>query len=276
MGVPERHTDPRADGESGVLRRLESLAATIRDRRLVLFDLDDTLCDYTLARGRRLERAFGDAFDASGHPQPPDMADLIARSIAINPHGVDHFPELLAGFGLPDSAVSAGQRWYQTNRFHELALFAEARAALAAVRAQSGAVGRRVGVITNGPADVQRAKVELLGVEALVDFVIISGEFGVHKPDPAIFREALRLGDVPAHETVYIGDSAEHDVVGARAAGLAVVWVNRDGGPWAGPGDQPASEIRNVAEIAQALTKPDERWHGSVSGAGQVRPTGYT
>ena len=251
MRERERDGEPQMREEG---RQLNALAETIRDRRLVLFDLDDTLCDYSLARRHRLERAFGGAFEASGRTCPPDMDDLIARSIALNPHGVDHFPEVLAGHGLSDGEVAAAQHWYQTNRFHELAFFAQTQAALAAVRAQAHVAGRRVGVITNGPADVQRAKVELLGVEKLVDFVIISGEFGVHKPDPAIFREALRIGHTPAQEAVYIGDSAEHDVAGARAAGLAIVWVNRDGEPWTGSGEPPALAIRNIAEIAQALT----------------------
>ncbi len=232
------------------------LAGTIRRHRLVLFDLDDTLCDYSLARSRRLARAFADAFQVSGHDEPADMADLIARSIATEPHGVEHFPELLAEYRLPDGAVAAAQGWYRSNRFHELALFAGAGAALAAVRTQPGITGRQIGVITNGPADVQRAKVNLLGIEALVDFIIVSGEFGVHKPDPAIFREALRIGGAQPDEAIYIGDSAVYDVAGARAAGIAVVWVNRDGELWTGTGDAPTNEIRNIAEIAQAITTP--------------------
>ncbi len=230
------------------------LAETIRRHRLVLFDLDDTLCDYSLARSRRLARAFAGAFQASGRDEPTDMADLIARSIATEPHGVEHFPELLTEYQLADSAVAAAQGWYRANRFHELALFAEARAALAAVRAQPGIAGRQIGVITNGPAEVQRAKIDLLGIDVLVDFIIVSGEFGVQKPDPAIFREALRIGGAQPDEAIYIGDSEMYDVAGARAAGITVVWVNRDGEPWTGAGDPPTNEIRNIGEIAQAIT----------------------
>ena len=43
------------------------------------------------------------------------------------------------------------------------------------------------------------------------------------KPDPAIFRAALeRLGVAPA-DAIHVGDSVEHDVAGARAAGLEAV-----------------------------------------------------
>ena len=261
--------DRRDDGR-------DRLGRTLRTRRLVLFDLDDTLCDYTLARSHRLARAFGDAFAASRRSPPDDLAGLIARSVAMNPHGVDHFPELLANYHLTAPAIAAAQEWYRANRFHHLAFFAETTPALAAVRAQPGVAGRRVGIITNGPAEVQRAKVELLGVAALVDFVVISGEFGVHKPDPAIFREALRLGDATADEAVYVGDSAEHDVAGARAAGLAVVWVNRDGGPWHGDGDRPDIEVRGIGEIAQAITTGDGPAAHAVHGDGSGRASDYT
>lgn len=240
--------------EAANLERANRLGRLLAAHRLVLFDLDDTLCDYSLARYRRLTRAFEDAFRASGRSLPDDLAGLITRSIATDAHGVDHFPALLAEFQLTDEAIAAAQRWYRDNRFLELAFFAGTTAALDAVRCQPVVSGRRVGIITNGPAEVQRAKIEVLGIEPLVDFVVISGEFGVHKPHPAIFHEALRLGGASATDAIYVGDSTEYDVTGARAAGLAVIWVNRDGAPWAGAGSPPDAEIRDIAEIAQAIT----------------------
>lgn len=254
----------------------DRLERTLASRRLVLFDLDDTLCDYTLARSRRLARAFGDAFTVSEQAPPDDLTEVIARSIAMNPHGVDHFPDLLAAYGLTAPAIAAAQEWYRANRFHDLAFFAATTRALAAVRSQPGVAGRRVGIVTNGPAEVQRAKVELLGVAALVHFIVISGEFGVEKPDPAIFREALRLADATADEAVYVGDSAEHDVAGARAAGLAVVWVNRDGGPWTGVGARPDIEVRGIGEIAQAITTGDGPARSTSYGGGPGRGSDYT
>jgi putative hydrolase of the HAD superfamily len=107
-------------------------------------------------------------------------------------------------------------------------------------------------VITNGPADVQRAKIELLGVSDLVDFSLISGELGVAKPDAAIFREALERAGVDAAEAIFIGDSVEHDMAGARAAGIPAVWMNRRGLVWPEPGWKPCREIRSLHE-AQAL-----------------------
>jgi HAD superfamily hydrolase (TIGR01509 family) len=217
--------------------------------RLLLFDLDDTLCDYAGARAGRLRIAFGSALDCK---PDLDLDRLIADSLSIHPHGTDHFPELLARYGIADPSVAeAAATWYRTNRFHGLAFFADAVATLGALRSSDPT--RRIGVVTNGPADVQRAKVELLGIERLADFVLISGEFGVWKPDPAIFHEALRLGGASVAEAVFIGDSAEHDIAGAQAVGLRTIWINRTGVPWTWSALPPDVEVTSLTALLPLL-----------------------
>ncbi len=222
--------------------------------RLLLFDLDDTLCDYAAARTLRLRRAFAPALD---HVPDLDLDRVIEDSIAVHPHGTDHFAELLLRHGVVDPAVAeAAADWYRTNRFHGLALFDDAVATLQVLRNSVQGFKRRIGLVTNGPAEVQRAKIALLEVEPLVDFVLVSGEFGAWKPDPAIFAEALRLGGAPAAEAVFVGDSAEHDIAGARAAGIRTIWVNRTGRPWAG-GDPPDYEATGLGTVRSLLGAGD-------------------
>jgi putative hydrolase of the HAD superfamily len=118
------------------------------------------------------------------------------------------------------------------------------------LRGGPGAGARRpLGIITNGPAEVQRDKVDLLDIRHLVDFVIISGEFGVSKPDPAIYAEALNKAGASAHDTVFVGDSAEHDIAGAHASGLRTVWVNRHRTPWIGSGRAPDRQIEHIGQL---------------------------
>lgn len=225
--------------------------------KLVLFDVDDTLCDYAGARALRLRCAFSAAFGVACTLPPDDMTTLIAESIALHPHGTDHFPALLARYGLerPEAAAEA-RRWYQANRFHGLRLFPEAVETLTLLRAAG--TGRQVGLITNGPADVQRAKVELLDLNRYVDFVLISGEFGSAKPDPTIFHEALRLAGVDAEQAIFIGDSPEFDIAGARASGIRAVWINRTGEAWPEPSPMPDHEISDLSSLHDLLDD-DER-----------------
>jgi putative hydrolase of the HAD superfamily len=223
---------------------------------LVLFDLDDTLCDYAGARAGRLRTAFGTALAHSPGGAEVDLDRVIAESVAIHPHGSDHFGELLGRYGVDDPAVAqAARTWYHANRFLGLTLFADAVEMLQAIR--HAVPGRRIGLITNGPADVQRDKIDLLDLAAYVDFALISGEFGFAKPDPAIFREGLRLGDATVAETIFIGDSPEFDIAGARAAGIDAVWMNRLGLPWpAAP--PPPVEVQSLEEVRVLLGAPLE------------------
>jgi len=226
--------------------------------KAVIFDLDDTLCDYAAAREARLRRAFTLFPCGMQSGEAIDLDRMIAKSIQMHPHGADHFAELFAQFGIADAgAASAAADWYRKNRFHGLRLFPETEAVFSTVR-NTGSDGdtkaaRPIGIVTNGPAEVQHAKLELLGIERLVDFVLVSEEFGVAKPDPRIFREALRLAGVAAEDAVFVGDSAEFDIVGAQAASIPTVWVNRHQRPWIGPGPPPTRQICTLAELPQLL-----------------------
>lgn len=59
-----------------------------------------------------------------------------------------------------------------------------------------------------------------MGLEAFFDSRVFSCEVGVEKPDPEIFREALRRLSVPPEKTVMLGNSPSHDLRPARKLGM--------------------------------------------------------
>lgn len=75
-------------------------------------------------------------------------------------------------------------------------------------------------------------------------------EFAMHptlgfKPEPVAFTEACdRLGIEP-HRVAYVGDSVRADALGAAAAGLVPVWLDRWNDDWS---TRPA-EVRRVASL---------------------------
>jgi putative hydrolase of the HAD superfamily len=224
---------------------------------LVLFDLDDTLCDYASARWLRLRIAFDKALSRLPKRPEVDLDVLAGESIAIHPHGVEHFTDLLSQYDVSDAAIVAvAQQWYTQNRFYGLNLFEGAQDVLVAVR--RAVPGRRIGMITNGPADTQTAKIDLLGLRPFFDFIIISGEFGHAKPDQLIFDEAMRLGDAAPEESVFIGDSPEHDMAGALNAGILAIWMNPIGRTWNPSLSKPDIELHSLADVA-ALLRPAEK-----------------
>ena len=116
-------------------------------------------------------------------------------------------------------------------------------------------IGHRLGLITNGPADVQRAKLAATGLGAWFDAVVISGEVGVGKPDPHIFARALAALDASPQTAIMVGDNLERDVVGARAAGMRGVWLNRSGRSRPA-GIVPDLEIATLTELPAVLLAP--------------------
>lgn len=106
----------------------------------------------------------------------------------------------------------------------------------------------RLGVITNGNADVHH-----IGIGHLFHFTHTSAEAGVAKPDPGIFQQALAKAGTEAHETVYVGDDPERDIIGANRAGWKTIWYNpqQQARP---PGVNPDGVMTSFAELPRLIT----------------------
>jgi len=105
-----------------------------------------------------------------------------------------------------------------------------------------------VALVTNGPPDIQRLKIEQAGIGSSLAAVVISGEIGIGKPDPAVFAHALELIGVAPQDAVMVGDSWERDVTGALAAGMRAVWISHGRTP---PGsDRRVSVVPGPRDVA--------------------------
>ena len=108
-------------------------------------------------------------------------------------------------------------------------------------------------LITNGASDTQREKLSALGIEHSFDTVVVSGEVGVAKPDPAIFQLALDRLAVSREGVWHVGDSLTADIVGAKAAGLTAVWINRGGRVRTSTDPVPDREIGSLSDLVTLL-----------------------
>lgn len=119
------------------------------------------------------------------------------------------------------------------------------------------AEGIRFGIITNGDLAFQTAKIERVGLAGRVEHVITSGELGYAKPDARIFEHSCELFGVTPSAAAYVGDRLRTDAIGASAAGLTGVWLDRLG---TGSANELAAArvsgvpvIRTLAELAAAV-----------------------
>lgn len=90
----------------------------------------------------------------------------------------------------------------------------------------------RLALVSNGLAEVQRARIERVGIGAYFRAIVISAEVGVAKPAPGIFDIAFAALDSPARQTaVMVGDNLASDIRGGRDYGISTCWYNPQGRP---------------------------------------------
>jgi putative hydrolase of the HAD superfamily len=116
---------------------------------------------------------------------------------------------------------------------------------------RSLAATRPLGLLTNGPADIQRLKFDGTGLAHYFTAVVISGELGTGKPDASAFADALERLGASAGTSLMIGDSWERDIVGAVGAGMEAVWI-ADGRP--APDELPGvTVVDHIGEVGALL-----------------------
>jgi 2-haloacid dehalogenase len=108
----------------------------------------------------------------------------------------------------------------------------------------------RAAVLTNGGLEQTHSLLEAAGLSDVVVGVFAAEEVEAYKPDPRPYRHAVKQLGVAADGTTLI---AAHgwDVLGARAAGLKAIWVDRLEKRWPFPGRAPthASDLLEAAVI---------------------------
>lgn len=93
--------------------------------------------------------------------------------------------------------------------------------------AQLREMGMRTGVISNTsfPAHAHVARLKKHFPEHPFEFLLSSSDCVLCKPNPAMFRLALRMANLPAEKVWYVGDNPIADGIGANSAGIFPVWV---------------------------------------------------
>lgn len=128
-----------------------------------------------------------------------------------------------------------------------------AKAVLTAIRAS----GLKLGLLCNTgrtPGKVLRDVLQRLELKTYFDALIFSDEARLRKPAPELFSRALaRLGVTP-DAAVHVGDQAETDLAGARAAGLWTVYLRHDKSPEA-PASMADYTIRSIDQLPEVLGK---------------------
>ncbi|GAA3447006.1 HAD family hydrolase [Planomonospora venezuelensis] len=229
--------------------------------RAILFDLDGTLMDHRGAADRAAVAWVGGL--APGHPRLGEVPGLWRRleeeHIAGWQAGECSFAEqrrrrvrgLCSELGLPRPADADASFAVFLDHYRERwRVFPDVTETLTALTARGGL---RLGVLTNGEASVQAAKLARIGLAGLLDPVLTADLLGGHfKPARDCYLNAARLLGLEPGQVLVVGDDVAADVTGPRAAGMGSVWLDRDGAGYPGlPPDVP--RITLLAQLPALL-----------------------
>ncbi|WP_242213413.1 HAD family hydrolase [Bacillus cereus group sp. BfR-BA-01383] len=84
----------------------------------------------------------------------------------------------------------------------------------------------KVGIITNGSTQRQKAKIINTNLNRYFDTIIISEEAGCSKPDKRIFELALNMLNVQPEDVLFVGDDLEKDIAGCQNVNIKGIWFN--------------------------------------------------
>jgi len=192
--------------------------------RCVVFDLDDTLYlerDYVRSGLAAVGEYVRDTFDLQG------FQDLAWEAFKSGARG-DIFDQALARSGLErtDELIRDLVRQYRTHP-PRIALQADAEVCLTKLQGDF-----KLGLVSDGPIESQRAKIEALGLDAWIQESVLTAELGPEfaKPHPRAFREIEQTFGIGGSECMYVADNPAKDFDGPKSLGWRTVRIRRPGG----------------------------------------------
>ena len=235
----------------------------MRKIEAVLFDLDDTLHDDTLAYKSAAEEVarevaaehnidalkLKDAYIAQAEGFWTRL-DASALTMKLELVRKELWGAALAEVGVDDdSTARRSADNYNRYRGKYLRLFPGAADLLRHLRER----GMKLGLLTNGFSVTHRDKIAMLQIGDYFDSIFIADEVGMLKPDPLLFAHACTKLERAPSASAMVGDRYERDIRGAITAGLFTVWMNVHGATIPSGAPLPDATVDTVLEVQAAL-----------------------
>ena len=193
-----------------------------RTYRAILFDLDGTLLNNSASHDAAYEKL------CKIYPNVLQWDSKEQKDALIRLYSVKKTATAYARFCETyqwDAHPEFAEFWSLWRSFYidSAVPFPNAKETLAFLRQN----GYRIGMITNGESDFQRAKLKFSGLLPYFDHVTVSGEVGVKKPQAEIYQLCADAMGVEISQCLFVGDNPKTDIAGAKNAGMDSMLVGR-------------------------------------------------
>ncbi len=220
----------------------------------VLFDVDDTLCEYRRSTAELLSLAF----DRAGVEQFFTTPEYVARynDFADESDGVGDlrercFAAIARDRGRDPEVGRRVARTYADAREHtNVRPLPGAREALDRLH---GTVP--LAAVTNGAPEMQSAKLRTLDFANYFETVVHGGYDAPAKPAPDPFHAALETLDVSPERALHVGNSLSSDMAGAKNAGVTAVWLENETAAANETGPDPDTVLASMADLPEVCAR---------------------
>jgi putative hydrolase of the HAD superfamily len=224
------------------------LGAGMDNIKAVIFDLDNTILDRTSTFS-----SFTNVFLATFFNHMESTQEIFDRIIYLDQDGYKDKRQLFAELILELPWKVTPQMtelldFYTTEYVKSAVLMNKAKEVISYLRNKY-----LTGLITNGKTAIQYGKLEQLKMSNDFDFIIVSEEVGIKKPDARIFEMALDKLELTPEQCIYVGDHPVNDIEGAAKIGMETIWIKVNQ-PWRdGITAKPLYTLNKIGELLQLL-----------------------
>ena len=190
--------------------------------KAIIFDLDNTLIDRQKAFKEMLERKFHILFDDEELIQKM-INDILKWDNNGTVERIDVFKKWAEIYHITKISPEQLDKEWSNESGSVAFLFDDVRDTLKKLKKKY-----KIAVLTNGNASSQRRKLNTINIYDLLDYSLVSSEYGVRKPDKKIFEYTAKQLDLKTEECSYVGDNYKIDILGSRNAGMLPVFISRN------------------------------------------------
>ncbi len=222
----------------------------------LLFDLDNTLLDFSASQTFSLEKVFADfgtTFIEKYHPIYNEINHACWEAFEQGKMTQDvlrteRMKRLLERLQLPHNPVKFSQQ-YQFNLSQTKFWVEGAKELIDQLKGHYELV-----LITNGLKEVQRPRLQRTGLIEYFSTIVISDEINVPKPQSAFFEHTFeQINHPPKEKVLVIGDTLGSDILGGNNYGVETCWFNPKN-KVINPAITPTYTIQNISALTDLLS----------------------
>ena len=218
----------------------------------IFFDVNETLTDFAAVFSATTSALGGDA--AQGRRW---FNTMIEYSLAETLSGLNHsFIDIGAATLCMVAAEDGNEitledaRRLISDATGQVTLWSDVEPGLATL----ATMGFKLATLTNSGETSQRERLEALGISSYLDAMIGVQSSGAYKPDKRTFAYGLSRMQANAAQSLMVA-CHPWDLIGARAMGMQIAFVERPGTAWYPLAEDPDYHVRGIDELAEVLER---------------------